>query len=202
MLDFLKVFRPIVGDFLSTIFFIAVYEVTKSIIIATGVGIAVGVLQFVWLKVRRKDIALMQWASLALVLVLGSATMLTANPRFVMLKPSISGFAIAIVMLQRGWQLRYMPLIVKENAGSGFLVMWGYLWSLLYFVMSAINLYIVLAIPSVAGKPSGAWTAYNATVSWAAPVALFVIQYVTMRLVVRRNVVAKMSAAMSAAPAE
>lgn len=196
MLDFLKAFKPIVGDFLSTIFFIAAYEVTKDIIIATGVGIAIGILQFLWLKVRRKDIALMQWASLALVLVLGTATILTRDPRFVMVKPSIAGFAIATVMLQRGWQLRYMPAIVKENAGSSFLVMWGCLWSVLYYALAAGNLFVAYRMNLQA------WAFYNGVVQSAAPISLFVIQYLTMRFVVRRNVMAKMLAPANAAPAE
>lgn len=196
MLDFLKAFKPIVGDFLSTIFFIAAYEVTKNIITATGVGIAIGILQFLWLKVRRKDIALMQWASLALVLVLGTATILTRDPRFVMIKPSIAGFAIGTVMLQRGWQLRYMPPIVKENVGSAFLVMWGYLWSVLYYALAAGNLFVAYRMSLQA------WAFYNGVVQSAAPISLFVIQYLTMRFVVRRNVMAKMLAPANAAPAE
>lgn len=41
--------------------------------------------------------------------------------------------------------------------------------------------------------------AFNATVSWMAPTGLFLIQYTTMRHVVRRNIGAWMS---QAAPAE
>src|ERR1700744_6459578 len=133
MMNLLRAFKPIAGDFLSTIIFIAIYEVTGSIILGTSLGIAAGIVQFVWLKSRKQKIALMQWASLILVIVLGSATLLTKDPRFVMLKPSVAGFAIACVMLQRGWQMRYLPPIVTENAADGFLVMWGYLWSALYF---------------------------------------------------------------------
>jgi len=196
MLDFLKSFRPIAGDFLSTIFFIAVYEITKSIVIATGVGIGVGVVQFLWLKARRQQIALMQWASLALVIVLGTATIFTADPRFVMIKPSIGGYAIATVMLQRGWQLRYMPPIVKENAGEAFLVGWGYAWSALYYLLATGNLFISYRYGMQV------WAFYNGVIQTAAPISLFVIQYMTMRYVVRRNVLAKMQAAANAAPAE
>jgi intracellular septation protein len=193
MTDLLRTFRPLASDFLSTIFFIIAYEITGDIITATLVGIGVSILQFLWFRYRKHDIALMQWASLFLVLVLGTATLLTRDPRFVMIKPTIAGTAIAIVMLQKGWQLRYMPEIVKENASRAFLVGWGYIWSALYFMLAAANLYIALELGT---KP---WIAFNATATWMAPVGLFLIQYATMRFVVRRNIMARMS---QAAPAE
>jgi intracellular septation protein A len=196
MMNLLRAFRPLVGDFLSTIFFIAVYEVTNDIIIATGSGIATGVVQFIWLKSRRHNIELMQYASLALVLVLGTATLLTRNPQFVMIKPSIAGFAIATVMLKRGWQFRYMPPIVKENASESFLTVWGYLWSALYFAMAGVNLVIAY------GYSLQVWAQFNALVPTFAPLALFLIQYVTMRVIVHRNIRAKIAAGTMAAPAE
>jgi intracellular septation protein A len=193
MMDLLRAFKPLVGDFLSTIFFIAVYEVTGDIITATAAGIVTGILQFLWLKSRRHNFALMQYASLALVIVLGTATLLTRDPRFVMVKPSIAGFAIATVMLQRGWQLRYMPPIVKENASEGFLVMWGYLWSALYFALAIGNLYIAWRY----GLKE--WAPFNAFVPNIGPLALFLIQYATMRHVIRRTIMERMR---DAAPAE
>lgn len=191
--DLLRTFRPIVSDFLSTIFFIIAYEISSDIILATLVGIGVSIVQFLWFRFRRHDIALMQWASLFLVLVLGTATLLTRDPRFVMIKPSIAGTAIGIVMLKNGWQLRYMPPIVQENASRLFLVVWGYLWSALYFVLAAANIYVALKL----GTKD--WAAFNATVSWMAPLALFIVQYAMIRQVVRRNIIARMS---QAAPAE
>ncbi|MBS0277957.1 MAG: septation protein IspZ [Proteobacteria bacterium] len=181
---------------MSTIIFIAIYEVTNDIIVATGAGIVTGIGQFVWLKSRRHSIELMQYASLALVIVLGTATLLTRDPRFVMVKPSIAGFAIAIVMLKRGWQFRYMPPIVKENASEAFLTVWGYIWSALYFAMAAANLVISQRYDL------HVWAAFNATVPTFAPLALFLIQYLTMRAVIHRNIKAKVAAGTFAAPAE
>jgi intracellular septation protein A len=196
MLNLLRAFKPLAGDFLSTIVFIAIYEVTQSIVIATSLGIVTGIGQFLWLKSRNQKIELMQWASLILVVVLGSATLLTRDPRFVMLKPSIAGFAVACVMLQRGWQLRYLPPIVKENASAGFLVMWGYLWSAMYFATSAANLYIALRLGTKV------WAEFNAVVLTFAPLVLFGIQYATMRIVIGRTVRAKIAAGTMAVPPE
>jgi intracellular septation protein A len=196
MMNLLRAFKPLVGDFLSTIFFIALFEITRNVVLATSIGIAAGVVQFIWLKSRRHKIELMQYASLALVIVLGTATLITHDPRFVMIKPSIAGFAVATVMLQRGWQLRYLPPIVKENAGETFLIAWGYLWSALYFGMAAVNLVI--------SQRYGlhVWAAFNATVPTFAPLGLFLIQYATMRVIVGRTVRAKIAAGTMAVPPE
>jgi intracellular septation protein A len=196
MLNLLRAFKPIAGDFLSTIIFIAIYEVTNNIVIATSFGIVTGIGQFLWLKSRKQKIELMQWASLILVIVLGSATLLTKDPRFVMLKPSIAGFAVACVMLQRGWQLRYMPPLVKENASEGFLVLWGYLWSAMYFVTSAVNLYVALRLGTKV------WAEFNAVVLTFAPLVMFAIQYTTMRIVIGRTVRARIAAGTMAMPPE
>ena len=44
MMDFLKVFRPLIADFFSTIIFIVALEITDNVVLSTAVGIAAGVL--------------------------------------------------------------------------------------------------------------------------------------------------------------
>ena len=68
----------------------------------------------IYARVKGKSLGYMAYASLALVIVLGSATLLTNDPRFVLAKPAIAHFAIGTIMLKRGWMLRYMPPIVAE----------------------------------------------------------------------------------------
>ena len=109
----------LLNDFLSAIFFFAVYSLTGNIVAATTIAIAVGAAQFVRLKLARRAIEPMQWMSLALVIGLGAATLLTQNPRFMMLKPSFIHFAIAAVMLRRGWMSRYLPAIVHRERAAG-----------------------------------------------------------------------------------
>ncbi|HEX3810774.1 MAG TPA: septation protein IspZ [Rhizomicrobium sp.] len=185
MRDFLKVFKPLAGDFLSTIVFIAIYEITGNIVISTSVGIASGIIQVVWLRARSRKIEIMQWASLALVIVLGSATLLTRDPRFVMVKPSIAAFAIACVMLKPNWQSRYFPPPVKEHAPAALLTAWGYLWAALYFALSAANLFVAYRY-GIKG-----WATFNAFVPAGAPLVLFFIQYFSLRVVIIRAVRSK-----------
>ena len=113
-----QVFKQLFADFFSTIVFLAIWAATGDIYVATGVAIAGAVGQFVLARHQGRALDVMNWASLGLVLVLGGATILTHDPRFVMVKPSIAHFAIGAVMLRRGWMLRYLPPIVKENVSA------------------------------------------------------------------------------------
>jgi len=184
-MHFLRAIRPLAADFLSTIVFVALYAITGNVTLGVVLGIATGVAQFGWLLLRRQPITLMQGASLALVVVLGTAALLTSDPRFVMIKPSIGAFAIAIVMLKRGWQSRYLPPIVVQNVSPGLLVFWGYAWSALIFALGAANLFVAFALGLTA------WTWFTGIVPIASQLLMFVAQFVTLRMLVHRNIRAK-----------
>ena len=108
------VFVRLGTDFLSTIVFLVVYLATDSVVLATVVAIAGAVGQVIYARIKGHSLGFMTWASLALVIVLGSATLLTHDPRFVLAKPAIAHFAIGAIMLRRGWMLRYMPQRVTD----------------------------------------------------------------------------------------
>jgi uncharacterized membrane protein len=109
------VFAKLLTDFLSTIVFLVLYLSTGNVVLATSVAIAGALAQVAYSRVKGKPLGFMTYASLALVIVLGSATLLTNDPRFVLAKPSIAHFAIGAIMLKRGWMLRYMPPIAAET---------------------------------------------------------------------------------------
>src|SRR4051794_39074040 len=106
------VFARLASDFFSTILFLALYLITGNVVLATSVAIAGAVAQVIYSRVTGKPLGFMTYASVGLVIVLGSATLLTNDARFVLAKPSIAHFAIGLIMLKRGWMLRYMPPIV------------------------------------------------------------------------------------------
>jgi len=84
----------LLNDLLSAILFFVVYFVSGNIIAAAAIAIAVGVAQFAVMKLAGRRIEPMQWMILGLVVVLGTATILTESPRFMMVKPSIGHFAV------------------------------------------------------------------------------------------------------------
>src|SRR3954463_5684432 len=128
------VFVRLGTDFLSTIIFLFVYLITDSVMLATSVAIAGAVGQVIFARVQGKPLGFMTYASLALVIVLGSATILTKDPRFVLAKPAIAHFAIGAIMLKRGWMLRYMPPRVAEVIPE-YVTAAGYAWAALMFAL-------------------------------------------------------------------
>ena len=92
----------LLSDFLSAIVFLTIYGGTENLYLATGAAIVVSLAQFTISKIRGRPVDAMQWLILGMVVVLGSATLITHDSRFIMVKPSIVHFAIGAVMLRRG----------------------------------------------------------------------------------------------------
>ena len=171
------VFARLGADFFSTILFIAIYLATDNVLLATGVAIAGAIAQVIYSRIKGKELGYMTWASLALVIVLGSATLLTHDPRFVLAKPAIGHFAIGIIMLKRGWMLRYMPAIVTDTIPE-YVTAAGYAWAALMFA---------LGLGTIAVASTGnlrLWAIYVSVVLVGAKVAAFAIQYAVFRILV------------------
>jgi intracellular septation protein len=175
MLNLLRAFRPIASDFLSTIFFIVAYEATGSIYAGVGAGIVTAFGQIGWLKWRDRKIDLMQWASLALVVVLGSASLITRDPHFIMIKPSVGAFAIAAVMLRPNWMARYMPPFVLERVSPRLPLVWGYIWAGAIFALGVANLAVAF------GCSTKVWAWFTSFVPLGVQLSLFLLQYFMIR---------------------
>jgi intracellular septation protein len=171
------VFARLATDFFSALVFLAIYLATDSVLIATGIAIAGAIAQVVYSRIKGERLGFMTWASLALVIVLGSATLLTHDPRFVLAKPSIAHFAIGAIMLRRGWMLRYMPPIVVQTIPE-YVTLAGYAWAALMFAIGAGT------IAMAATGDIKLWAAYVTAVAAGLKIAAFAIQYVLFRIVV------------------
>ena len=171
------VFARLASDFLSTIVFLVIYLVTDNVILATSVAIAGAIAQVIYAHVKGNSLGYMTYASLALVIVLGSATILTNDPRFVLAKPSIAHFAIGAIMLKRGWMLRYMPPRVTEIIPE-YVTMAGYAWAVLMFALGAGTIAVA------ATGDLKLWAFYVSVVAVGAKIAAFAVQYVVFRIVI------------------
>jgi intracellular septation protein A len=185
MAGLFSAFKPILSDFLSTIVFVIVLAITDNLVLAVLAGMAVGIAQIAVEKIRGRRIEIMQWASFALVIVLGSAAIFFRDARFAMIKPSVGSFAIGMVMLTPNWMSRYLPQIVKENVSATALTVWGYVWAGLELVLAAVNAWIALTL----GRKI--WLEYTAFVPFSAMIGLFLLQYVWLRAAVRRRMRAR-----------
>ena len=175
------VFVRLGTDFLSTIIFLTLYLTTGSLALATVVAIAGAVAQIIYARLKGEPLNFMTYASLALVIVLGSATLLTNDARFVLAKPSIAHFAIGAIMLKRGWMLRYMPPIVAETIPE-YVTFAGYAWAAL---MLALGLGTILV--ALTGDLK-LWTIYVSVIAVGAKVIAFAIQYVVFRILITTRI--------------
>ena len=173
--------RPILSDMLSTILFAALFSLTKNIYLSTGVAVALGVGQVLYEKMRGKPVPGMQWASLGLVTVLGGATLLTGDPRFVMVKPTVIYLTIGTAMMQRDWLKRYIPPVAKAYLPERVVVAWGYVWAAMMFMTAATNLVVALTLGPKA------WALFIGVVPLASKIGLFTVQYATFRWLALRN---------------
>lgn len=165
--------RALGTDLLPTLVFAALVALKVDVVMATTASILTGVAQIAWMKLTRREVSRLQWASLALVLVFGTAGILAHDARFLMAKPTIVYAIVGAVMLQRGWMLRYMPPVAKGH-GEGPMIAFGYVWAGLMFVTGAGNLITAVWFPA-------SWPAYLAIFPLVSKIALFAIQYVTVR---------------------
>lgn len=173
--------RQLLSDFLSAIVFLVVYGLSDNIYLATSAAVGVATAQVAIMKARGRPIDAMQWLVLGLVLVLGTATLITSDSRFIMVKPSIIHCAVGAVMLRRGWMIRYLPPIAQDNLPESVMVTAGYAWAALMFVLGLVNLIIA------AGFSFRVWAWFITFGAIGAKVAAFLIQYAIFRTMIGRK---------------
>ena len=183
--------RLLVSDLASTILFLVVLLITRDLMLAVALGVGLGIVQIGWMTLRRQKIDTMQWLSIGLVVVSGIATMLTSDPRFVMLKPTVIYCIVGAYMLKPGWMNRYMPPIAVQMVPD-IVWMFGFVWAGLMFGSAVLNIVLALALDPIS------WSATMSIWGIASKVALFLFQYATMRLIgMRRGRAAAASASAS-----
>jgi intracellular septation protein len=163
-------------DMAATLFFLGLYLLTHNVALSVVLGMLLGLAQIGWQLVRRKPIDTMQWMSLFLVLGAGTVTLLTNDPRFMMIKPSVIYIIVGIVMLKRGWMNRYLPPIAIELVPD-IAVMVGYAWAGLMFFSAVLNVIVALNFDVVT------WSATMSIYGIASKAAMFLIGYTVMRTI-------------------
>jgi intracellular septation protein len=163
-------------DMAATLFFLMLYLLTHNLALSVALGMALGTAQIGWQLVRGKPIDTMQWMSLFLVLGAGAVTLITNDPRFVMIKPSVIYVIVGIVMLRRGWMNRYLPPIAIALAPD-IAVIFGYVWSGLMFFSAVLNVIVALNFSVVT------WSVAMSIYGIVSKAALFLIAYATMRII-------------------
>ena len=98
---------------------------------------------------------------------------------------------VGAAMMQRGWMLSYMPPAGRD-LGDEILIRWGYVWAGLMFATAALNAaFALLASFAV-------WSAFVAVFPAASKIALFAVQYVSIRQIAIRQHRAQQAASQAA----
>jgi intracellular septation protein A len=168
-------------DMASTLLFLAVYLLTHNTVLSVGLGIAFGLVQIGTQLTRGKPIAAMEWLSLFVIVAAGAATLLTHDPRFVLVKPSLFYAIAGVVMLKAGWLNRYLPDIVKRvtpDVATGV----GFYWAALMFVSAAVNVYVALT------RSVAEWALVMPIYGIVSKVVVFLTGFAAIRFMTRRRV--------------
>jgi len=179
MKDLVHAIRPLLSDFLATIVFALLIGLHLDVRTATGAALLVGVGQVIVQKANHRPVELLQWASLFLVIVFGTLGILTNDPRYLMIKPSIIYLAVGAVMLKRGWMIRYLPARAVELV-SDLTVRWGYVWAGLMFVTAVANGLVAWFYPA-------GWPAFVAVFPAGSKIALFAVQFTSLKVIGHRR---------------
>ncbi|MGC9953199.1 MAG: septation protein IspZ [Rhizomicrobium sp.] len=174
-MHFLRAIKPIFRDLLSTILFVSLFWLTNNIFWATAFGIAFGIGQTLWMRTTGRSVGPLQWVSLVLITVFGTTTIITHDPHFIMVKPTLVWLAVGAVMLRRDWMAPYLPPIVTENLDDRLIARAGYAWAALMFVLAALNLLVAFTMTAKF------WSVYALAAPAAAQLALITAQYFMFR---------------------
>jgi len=170
-------------DLASTILFLIVYLLTHNIPLSVALGMALGIAQISVQFARKKAIETMEWLSLFLVVASGTAALITDNPRFVMVKPTVIYAIVGIVMLKPGWINRYLPPLAKALVAD-IAVIVGFLWAGLMFASAAVNVFVALNYSVMT------WAWFMPAFGIVSKVALFLASFAMMRFIGRRRIAA------------
>jgi len=166
---------PLVFDSLGVIVFAVLTAMKIDLFVATAAGAAVACTVVGWEMIRRRRVAALQWLSFALVMVSAGAAMLTHDPRFVMVKPTVIYVVVGAAMMRKGWMNRYVSpeeLALVEDLMTSF----GYVWAGLMFLTGGANLVVALAFTPW-------WPAFIGAFPLGSKLALFALQFTVVRFI-------------------
>lgn len=117
------------------------------ILIATAVAIIATIIQIAWVWLRHGKVDTMLWISLALVVVLGGATLWLHDPTFIKWKPTVLYWLFAVVLA--GSHLLFNKNLIRTMMQQAQLelpdTLWvklNYSWVIFFAVMGVVNLYV------------------------------------------------------------
>jgi len=132
-------------DLFPVILFFVAFKLA-DVYVATGVAIGATMLQVAWLKLRGKRVEPMLWASLAIIVVFGGATLLLQDETFIKWKPTVLYWLFGAVLAASALLFRrnLIRAMLSEQVQLPDAV-WSRLnlaWAGFFAFMGAANLYV------------------------------------------------------------
>lgn len=138
-------------DLFPVILFFVAFKLT-DIYVATGVAIAATFAQVAWLRLRRRRVDPMLWASLAIIVLFGGATLLLRDETFIKWKPTVLYWLFALVLA--GSTLLFRKNLLRAMLKSQVVLpepVWARLnwsWAGFFAAMGAANIYVAYSFPT------------------------------------------------------
>ena len=119
---------------------------------ATSAAIAATIVQVSWLKLRGRRVDLMLWASLAIIVVFGGATLVLQDETFIKWKPTVLYWLFGVVLAAGvlGFRKNFVRAILGEQMRLPEEV-WARLnwsWVAFFAFMGTANLYVAYNYPT------------------------------------------------------
>jgi intracellular septation protein len=134
-------------DFFPVILFFVAFKLT-DIYVATAVAIGATLVQVGYVLARRRKVSGMQWASLAIIVLFGGATLVLHDETFIKWKPTVLYWLASAVFLGA---LVFGQNLAKAVMSEGIELpepIWFRLavaWGVFFFIQGALNLYVAHA---------------------------------------------------------
>jgi intracellular septation protein len=132
-------------DLLPVLAFFVAFQVA-GIYVATAVAIATTFVQVAWLKLRGKHVDAMLWASLAIIVVFGGATLILQDETFIKWTPTVLYWLLGAVL--GGATLLFRRNLIRAMLSEQVQLpdpVWSRLnwsWVGFFVFMGALNLYV------------------------------------------------------------
>lgn len=128
----------------------AVTAAQSPILLATAVGILATIVQIGYLLLRGRKVDGMLWLSLAVIAIMGGATIYFHDETFIKWKPTILywAFAVGLFVAQVGFRNNLMRKVMEATIKLPDAV-WarvGYAWMLFFVAMGLLNLFVAFVV--------------------------------------------------------
>jgi intracellular septation protein len=141
----------IVSQYLSGLISGGVIAASQApVILATVVGIVATVLQIGYLLVRRRKVDGMLWVSLAVIVIMGGATIYFHDDNFIKWKPTIFYWAFGLVLFVS--QVFFKRNLIRKGMEANLKLpdpLWtrlNYAWVWFLFALGLLNLFVAFVV--------------------------------------------------------